>query len=90
MEGIIKPATGVLFPQFPGGRHLVHDIVPTQTEVAEVASFAGSFVKLVVPRDEQTVEEDFITRGYLPFDKFIEAQLSSGSLAERIEQTPVT
>lgn len=93
MEGEIKPASGIVFPQFAGGRHLVHDIVPikpkNRSPLVSNADSAGSFVKFAVPKDKLTAKNDFISRGYLPFSKFIEEQLAGVSYNENDDRSDI-
>lgn len=93
MEGKIKPAMGMIFPQFAQGRHLVHDVVPAKSEgkmlpLGVDANHVGSFVKFAVPKDKLTAKEDFESRGYVPFSQFVEEQLAGVSYEERNGHTP--
>lgn len=83
MEGKIEPGIGMIFPQFRLGRHLVHDVVPTKSEV-------GSFIKLAVPKNESTATKELKSRGYEPFSQFVEEQCRYPAVPKRRIPTSVT
>lgn len=94
MEARIRPGVGMVFPQFRDGRHLVHEVVPMRPGTTDrLPSFetsqGGSFIKLVVPKNGETANIDFRSRGYTPLSQFIEEQLSGVSYEERDRITPV-
>ncbi len=64
-RGIMKPDMGLVLPQRPQGPNIIHEVVPDDPKNP------GSFIKLIIPKNDQDVLDSLGQQGFLPLDELL-------------------
>jgi hypothetical protein len=78
--GTLKPDMGLVLPQRPDGPHILHEVIPQDP------SRPGSFIKMIVPKDDENTLATFSAEGFVLLDQLLTENMLT--LADKRESAP--